>query len=90
MTSGDLELGARDVSVQFEGLKALSKVTLTVPRRRITGLMLKAALHTLLSQSLPWIALAAADHAVNSRRGAICPWRTRMRAAIFGDRKSVV
>ena len=42
MTSGDLELGARDVSVQFEGLKALSKVTLTVPRGRITGLNLVA------------------------------------------------
>ncbi len=39
MTSGGLELGARDVSVQFEGLKALSKVTLTVPRGRITGLI---------------------------------------------------
>jgi len=39
MTSGGLELGARDVSVQFEGLKALSKVTLAVPRGRITGLI---------------------------------------------------
>ena len=39
MTSGGLELGARDVSVQFEGLKALSKVALTVPRGRITGLI---------------------------------------------------
>jgi branched-chain amino acid transport system ATP-binding protein len=39
MTSGDLDLVARDVSVQFEGLKALSKVTLAVARRRITGLI---------------------------------------------------
>ena len=39
MTSGGLELGARDVSVQFEGLKALSNVTLVVPRGRITGLI---------------------------------------------------
>jgi branched-chain amino acid transport system ATP-binding protein len=39
MTSGDLNLVARDVSVQFEGLKALSGVTLTVPRGRITGLI---------------------------------------------------
>ncbi|MGA7811166.1 ABC transporter ATP-binding protein [Bradyrhizobium sp.] len=30
---------ARDVSVQFEGLKALSGVTLAVPRGRITGLI---------------------------------------------------
>jgi branched-chain amino acid transport system ATP-binding protein len=39
MTSGDLEFVARDVNVQFEGLKALSNVTLTVKRRRITGLI---------------------------------------------------
>src|SRR5262249_31408393 len=39
MASGDLELVARDVSVQFDGLKALSGVTLTVPRGRITGLI---------------------------------------------------
>ena len=39
MTSVGLELGARDVSVQFEGLKALSQVTLTVPQGRITGLI---------------------------------------------------
>jgi branched-chain amino acid transport system ATP-binding protein len=39
MTSGDLDLVARDVSVQFEGLKALSGVTLAVPRERITGLI---------------------------------------------------
>src|SRR6202795_1076049 len=39
MTSGDLDLVARDVSVQFEGLKALSRVTLAVPRGRITGLI---------------------------------------------------
>ena len=37
MASADLV--ARDVSVQFEGLKALSGVTLTVPRGRITGLI---------------------------------------------------
>jgi branched-chain amino acid transport system ATP-binding protein len=37
MTSGDLV--ARDVSVQFEGLKALSNVTLAVKRGRITGLI---------------------------------------------------
>src|SRR5215831_9452095 len=39
MTSEGLELVARDVSVQFEGLRALSKVTLAVPRGRITGLI---------------------------------------------------
>jgi branched-chain amino acid transport system ATP-binding protein len=39
MNSGDLELIARDVSVQFDGLKALSGVTLAVPRGRITGLI---------------------------------------------------
>ena len=39
MTSGHLDLVARDVSVQFEGLKALSSVTLAVPRGRITGLI---------------------------------------------------
>jgi branched-chain amino acid transport system ATP-binding protein len=39
MTSGDLDLVARDVSVQFEGLKALSGVTLAVPRESITGLI---------------------------------------------------
>ena len=39
MTSGGLDLVARDVSVQFEGLKALSGVTLAVPRERITGLI---------------------------------------------------
>jgi branched-chain amino acid transport system ATP-binding protein len=39
MTSGDLEFVARDVNVQFEGLKALSNVTLTVKRKRITGLI---------------------------------------------------
>src|SRR5438034_4208533 len=37
MTSDDLV--ARDVSVQFEGLRALSGVTLSVPRSRITGLI---------------------------------------------------
>jgi branched-chain amino acid transport system ATP-binding protein len=39
MASGSLELVARDVSVQFDGLKALSGVTLAVPRGRITGLI---------------------------------------------------
>src|SRR5215469_10611003 len=39
MMSAGLELVARDVSVQFEGLKALSGVTLAVPRGRITGLI---------------------------------------------------
>jgi branched-chain amino acid transport system ATP-binding protein len=39
MASGDLELVAHDVSVQFEGLRALSAVTLAVPRGRITGLI---------------------------------------------------
>jgi branched-chain amino acid transport system ATP-binding protein len=37
MTSANL--AACDVSVQFDGLKALSGVTLTVPRGRITGLI---------------------------------------------------
>ena len=39
MMSDGLELVARGVSVQFEGLKALSNVTLTVPRGRIAGLI---------------------------------------------------
>ncbi|MDA9506961.1 branched-chain amino acid ABC transporter ATP-binding protein [Bradyrhizobium sp. CCBAU 11386] len=39
MTSHELELVARDVSVQFDGLKALSGVALAVPRGRITGLI---------------------------------------------------
>ncbi len=39
MTSGDLDLVACDVTVQFEGLKALSGVTLAVTRGRITGLI---------------------------------------------------
>src|SRR5258708_20021954 len=39
MASGVLDLVAGDVSVQFEGLKALSGVTLAVPRGRITGLI---------------------------------------------------
>jgi branched-chain amino acid transport system ATP-binding protein len=37
MVSADLDLVASDVSVQFEGLKALSAVSLVVPRGRITG-----------------------------------------------------
>ena len=37
--SDSLELVARDVSVQFEGLKALSNVRLAVPRGCITGLI---------------------------------------------------
>jgi branched-chain amino acid transport system ATP-binding protein len=39
MVSADLDLVARDISVQFEGLKALSAVSLAVPRGRITGLI---------------------------------------------------
>jgi|ERR1700686_4217347 branched-chain amino acid transport system ATP-binding protein len=39
MTSGHLDLVARDVSVRFEGLRALSAVTLAVPRGRVTGLI---------------------------------------------------
>ena len=39
MTSGHLDLVARDVSVQFEGLKALSGATLAVPRGCITTLI---------------------------------------------------
>src|SRR5882757_7885260 len=39
MASGDLDLAARDVSIRFEGLTALSDVTLVVPRGRITGLI---------------------------------------------------
>jgi branched-chain amino acid transport system ATP-binding protein len=39
MISGNLDLVARDVSVRFEGLKALSGVTLAIPRGRITGLI---------------------------------------------------
>jgi len=39
MVSADLDLVAHDVSVQFEGLKALSAVSLAVPRGRITGLI---------------------------------------------------
>ena len=37
--ASNLDLVARDVSVQFEGLKALSAVSLAVPRGRITGLI---------------------------------------------------
>jgi len=39
MMSAGLELVARGVSVQFEGLKALSDVMLAVPRGRIVGLI---------------------------------------------------
>ena len=39
VTSGDLDLVARDVSVQFEGLKALDGVTLAVTPGRIRGLI---------------------------------------------------
>jgi branched-chain amino acid transport system ATP-binding protein len=39
MSSGDLDLVARNVSVQFDGLKALSSITLGVRRGRITGLI---------------------------------------------------
>ncbi|MGY3453961.1 ABC transporter ATP-binding protein [Bradyrhizobium sp. USDA 4353] len=39
MASVELALIAQDVSVQFDGLKALSNVSLTVPRGRITGLI---------------------------------------------------
>jgi branched-chain amino acid transport system ATP-binding protein len=39
MDSDGLELVARNVGVQFEGLKALSGVTLAIPRGRITGLI---------------------------------------------------
>jgi branched-chain amino acid transport system ATP-binding protein len=39
MASAHLGLIAQDISVQFEGLKALSGVSLTVPRGRISGLI---------------------------------------------------
>jgi branched-chain amino acid transport system ATP-binding protein len=39
MTSAYLGLIAQDISVQFEGLKALSGVSLAVPRGRISGLI---------------------------------------------------
>ncbi len=39
MASVELALSAQDVSVQFDGLKALSNVSLAVPRGRITGLI---------------------------------------------------
>lgn len=39
MASVQLGLIAQNISVQFEGLKALSNVSLTVPRGRITGLI---------------------------------------------------
>ncbi|MGJ5177511.1 ABC transporter ATP-binding protein [Bradyrhizobium oligotrophicum] len=39
MASAELGLVAQDISVQFDGLKALSNVSLTVPRGRITGLI---------------------------------------------------
>jgi branched-chain amino acid transport system ATP-binding protein len=39
MASAQLDLIAQDISVQFEGLKALSNVSLVVPRARITGLI---------------------------------------------------
>jgi branched-chain amino acid transport system ATP-binding protein len=39
VTSGDVDLVARDVSVQFDGLKALAGVTVAVAPRRIRGLI---------------------------------------------------